>query len=132
MCFVGIFPKIREILVKIHTFAVVWLNDGLFAIGSFVWWSKKIFRLFLIFAISDALCVCFICKKCIYNKEHYQMCFVLKCSSFTLYVVFLIAIHHGFAFNYTNLQISCVLLASKTDANANLKKKKKITGISHS
>ena len=56
--------------------------------------------------------------------------FVLKCSSFTLYVTFLITIHHGFAFNRTSLQISYVLLASKIDANANLKKK--ITGINHS
>ena len=64
----------------------------------------------------------------VYRREHYQMSFVLKCSSFTLYVAFLIAIPHGFAFNCTSLQISCVLLASKIDANANLK----ITGISHS
>ena len=53
------------------------------------------------------------------------MSFVLKCSSFTLYVAFFIAIPHGFAFNNTSFQISCVLLASKFDANANFK----ITGI---
>ena len=60
----GIFLKIQEILVKIHTFAVVWLNDGLFKFfskaGSFIWWSMRIFRLFLIFTISDALCLCFV------------------------------------------------------------------------
>ena len=57
------------------------------------------------------------------------MCFVLKCSSFTLYVTFLITIHHGFAFNHTSLQISCVLLASKIDANANLKKLLALTTV---
>ena len=41
------------------------------------------------------------------------MSFVLKCSSFTWYVAFLIAIRHDFAFNYTSLQISCVLLELK-------------------
>ena len=49
---------------------------------------------------------------------------------FLIYFVcaFLIAIPHGFAFNCTSLHITCVLLASKIDANANFK----ITGISHS
>ena len=56
------------------------------------------------------------------------MSFVLKYSSITLYVAFLIAIPHSFAFNSTSLQISCVLLASKIDANTKLK----IIGISHS
>ena len=60
--------------------------------------------------------------------KHYQMCFALICSSFTLYVAFLIAILYGFAFNHAILHISCVLLASKIDANVNLK----IVGISHS
>ena len=55
------------------------------------------------------------------------MCFVLKCSSITLYVAFLIAIHHSFAFKHTSLQISYVLLASKIDVNAN----PKIISISH-
>ena len=64
----------------------------------------------------------------VYKREHYQMSFVCKCPSFTLYVASLIDIPHGFAFYHTSLQISCVLLASKIDANANLK----IIGISHS
>ena len=40
----------------------------------------------------------------------------------------LIKIHHSFTFNYTKLQISCVLLASKINANANLN----VSGINHS
>ena len=55
----------------------------------------------------------FVVVKCLWG-EHYQMSFVLKCSSFILYVAFLIVIPHGFAFYHTSLQISCVLLASKT------------------
>ena len=54
--------------------------------------------------------------------------FVLKYSSFTLYVALLIAIPHSFAFYCTSFQRSCVLLASKIDANANLI----FSGISHS
>ena len=55
-----------------------------------------------------------------------EFCFQI----FLIYFVcaFLIAIPHGFAFYHTSLQISCVLLTSKFDANANFK----ITGISHS
>ena len=41
-------------------------NDGFIQFshkaGSFVWWSLRIFWLFLIFSISDALCLCFVYK----------------------------------------------------------------------
>ena len=45
------------------------------------------------------------------------MCFALKCSSFIVYVAFLTAIPYSFAFNHAVLHLSCVLLASKIDAN---------------
>ena len=48
------------------------------------------------------------------------MSFVLKCSSFTLYAAFLIASITVLLFTAQVSKISCVLLASKIDANANL------------
>ena len=50
-------------------------------------------------------------------REHYPMCFAVKCSSFALYVTFLTAIPSGFAFNHTVLHLSCVFFASKIYAN---------------
>ena len=63
------------------------------------------------------------------TEESITKCVLFSNVPHLLYMLpFLIAIPHGFAFNSTSLQISCVLLASKIDANANLK----IIGISHS
>ena len=74
-----------------------------------------------IFVAFTLVCAKFMLYKMSYVWEHYLMCCVLKCSSLTLYVAFLTAILYGYAFNHVVLHLSYVLLASKIDANANLK-----------
>ena len=65
-----------------------WLNVGLFKIfsktGSFIWWSMRIFQLFLMFAISDTLCMCF----CILHFFSNPSRFLLSTTQNCKYLVF--------------------------------------------
>ena len=55
----------------------------------FVYKANVIVKYFMAFTLCD---VKMLVVLNVYRREHYQMCFVLKCPSFTLYVAFLIAI----------------------------------------
>ena len=61
-------------------------------------------------------------------REHYQMCFVLKCFSFAFVCAFFDSNSSQFCFQLHKFAYNLCFVGIQSDANAN----SKFTGISHS